>query len=137
MRSVEKAAFAGLAFAQAAHSTEEYYGRLWETFPPAQFLTNLVSSNLEVGFLIINAAIVIFAFACLVFIVAPARAGARALIWFWAVIEMLNGAGHLIWAGIERGYRPGAATAPFLLLFAACLLYLRLTDAQTATQARR
>ncbi len=34
-------AFGALIVAQASHSVEEYVGRLWESFPPARFLTGL------------------------------------------------------------------------------------------------
>ena len=42
-----------LIFIQALHSTEEYFGRLWENLPPARYLTGLVSKNHETGFWII------------------------------------------------------------------------------------
>jgi len=38
--------------AQAAHSIEEYAGRLWESFPPARLVSGLVSPDLERGFII-------------------------------------------------------------------------------------
>ena len=37
--------FGALVAAQLAHSIEEYRGRLWESFPPAAFVSSLVSSN--------------------------------------------------------------------------------------------
>ena len=49
-----QATFGALILAQAAHSVEEYVGRLWESFPPARFLTGLVSQDLERGFVVIN-----------------------------------------------------------------------------------
>jgi hypothetical protein len=55
-----KVAFGALVLTQAAHSVEEYVGRLWDTFPPAQFLTGLVSQDHERGFLVINLALVAF-----------------------------------------------------------------------------
>ena len=39
--------FGALILVQAAHSIEEYVGRLWESFPPTRFVTGLVSSNPE------------------------------------------------------------------------------------------
>jgi hypothetical protein len=53
-------AFGALILTQAVHSTEEYLGRLWETFPPARFITGLISNDLEQGFIILNAAFVAF-----------------------------------------------------------------------------
>jgi hypothetical protein len=49
-------------------------------------------------------------------------------VWFWTLLEIGNGIGHLVLAASRGGYFPGAATAPFLLLTAgwlAVLLYLR------------
>jgi hypothetical protein len=43
-------AFGALVLAQAAHSMEEYLGGLWESFPPARFVSGLFSSDLERGF---------------------------------------------------------------------------------------
>jgi hypothetical protein len=56
--------FLALVLAQAAHSTEEYVGRLYEVFAPARFVSGLISPDLEHGFLIFNAAIVLFGFWC-------------------------------------------------------------------------
>jgi hypothetical protein len=49
-------AFDGLILAQTAHSIEEYAGRLWESFPPARFVSGLISSDLERNFLLLNVA---------------------------------------------------------------------------------
>jgi hypothetical protein len=38
-----QAVFGVLVLAQAAHSVEEYVGRLWESFPPARFVSGLTS----------------------------------------------------------------------------------------------
>ena len=43
------------------------------------------------------------------------------LIWFWIVIEMINGLGHPFWALYEGGYVPGLVTAPILLMQAVYL----------------
>jgi hypothetical protein len=59
-----KVAFGALVLTQAAHSVEEYVGRLWETFPPARFLTGLVSRDQEQGFLLMNVALVAFGVLC-------------------------------------------------------------------------
>jgi hypothetical protein len=55
-----KVDFGALVLTQAAHSVEEYVGRLWETFPPARFRTGLVSQDQERAFLVINLALVAF-----------------------------------------------------------------------------
>jgi len=54
------AAFLLLVILQGLHSVEEYIGKLWEVFAPAKFLSGLVSSDLEIGFLIINIGLFIF-----------------------------------------------------------------------------
>jgi hypothetical protein len=59
------ATFGALVLAQAAHSVEEYAGRLWESFPPARVLTGAIASDREVGFLLINVALVAFGLWCL------------------------------------------------------------------------
>jgi hypothetical protein len=38
--------FGALVLAQAAHSTEESVGRLWESLPPARFISDLASDDL-------------------------------------------------------------------------------------------
>ena len=50
------------------------------------------------------------------------RAAALALAWVAAVVELLNGTGHLAGTVVFAGYVPGAITAPFLLLTGALLL---------------
>ena len=58
------ASFGALILAQSAHSVEEYAGRLWESFPPARFVSGLVSTDLERGFVIANILLVAFGFWC-------------------------------------------------------------------------
>jgi hypothetical protein len=113
--------FAALVVAQAAHSIEEYVGHLWESFPPARFVTGLISSDLERGFVVINVSLVIFGLWCLIWPVRRAWAIAVPLAWLWAVIEIINGIGHSLWSLREGGYTPGLFTAPVLLVLA---LYL-------------
>ncbi len=113
--------FSALVVTQAAHSIEEYAGRLWESFPPARFLSGLVSSDREVGFIIINTGLVLFGLWCLVFPVRREWRSAPAFIWFWIGIETMNGIGHPLWSIREGGYTPGVLTAPILLVIA---LYL-------------
>jgi hypothetical protein len=126
--------FAALIFVQAAHSVEEYVGHLWESFPPARFVTGLVSSNLERGFVILNLSLLAFGAWCCLW---PVRRGwpvAVALMWLWAVIEIINGIGHPLWSLREGGYTPGLATAPLLLLLAVYLAY-QLRRAQSPSTA--
>ena len=111
-------AFAGLVLAQAAHSIEEYVGRLWESFPPARFVTGLVSADRELGFLILNVAVVAFGVWCLLWPVRRRWASGTAIMWFWVAIEALNAIGHAAWSVAQGGYTPGVATAPLLLISA-------------------
>jgi hypothetical protein len=126
----DKAAFAALVFAQAAHSVEEYVGRLWETFPPARWLTGLVSPDLERGFLAINITLVAFGIWCFIWPVRRGWQSATVVAWMWVTIEVVNGVGHPLWSLRIGGYTPGVATAPVLLVVA---LYLA---AQLRTSAR-
>ena len=115
--------FGALVLAQAAHSIEEYNGHLWESFPPARFVSGLVSTNLERGFVVFNVSLVAFALWCLIW---PVRRGspiAVPLAWIWVVIEIVNGIGHPLWSLRQGGYTPGVATAPVLLLLAICLAH--------------
>src|SRR5438093_12952729 len=116
-----KMAFGALVLAQAAHSVEEYVGRLWETFPPARFLTELVSEDQERGFLAINVALVAFGVWCFVWPIRRDWPTAAVFAWMWATIEVSNGVGHPLWSLRMGGYTPGVATAPVLLVIA---LYL-------------
>jgi hypothetical protein len=113
--------FAVLVAAQAAHSIEEYLGRLWESFPPASFLTGLVSADREVGFIVINSALVMFGLWCLIWPVRRNWQSATALAWFWVVLETVNGIGHIGWSLGRGAYTPGLLTAPVLFVSA---LYL-------------
>lgn len=115
--------FGALILAQAAHSIEEYFGHLWESFPPARFVAGLVSSNPERGFVALNVLLLTFGVWCFLW---PVRRGwpvAVRLAWIWAVIEIVNGVGHPLWSIREGGYTPGLATAPVLLVLALYLAY--------------
>lgn len=118
-----RVAFGAIVLAQAAHSVEEYVGRLWETFPPARFLTGLVSDNPETGFLVINISLVAFGVWCVLWPVRRGWASAVPLAWFWVTIQMINGIGHPLWSVRQGGYTPGVLTAPVLLVLALNLAY--------------
>jgi len=125
-----KIVFLVLFIVQAAHSIEEYIGTLWEVFPPAAALCSLVSNDLESGFLIIN--IGFFILGLFVWWV-PVRLEyvvAKYLIWFWIILELVNGVGHTIWALLNTSYKTGLITAPFLFMIAlySGILMKRLSD---------
>ena len=114
-------AFGALVVAQTAHSYEEYVGRLWESFPPAAFLTSLVSPDREFAFILLNCVLIAFGFWCLVWPVRREWPSARSVAWFWVALETINGVGHPAWSLRQGGYTPGVLTAPVLLVLA---LYL-------------
>lgn len=115
--------FGGLIVAQAAHSIEEYLGRLWESFPPARFLTGMVSADRERGFIVINIALVAFGVWCFLWPVRRNWQSAEGFVWFWIVLETINGVGHPLWSMRQGGYTPGVLTAPVLLVLAVYLAF--------------
>jgi hypothetical protein len=114
-------AFLGLVVAQTAHSIEEYTFRLYDTFPPARFLSSLVASDRARGFLAINVALVAFGFWCVCGPVRRRAPAATGLMWTWVGIELVNGVGHPLWSVVQGGYTPGVASAPVLLVLAIAL----------------
>jgi hypothetical protein len=114
--------FGLLILAQAAHSIEEYAGRLWESFPPARFVSGLVSDDLRLGFLALNVALVTFGVWCYLWPVSRRWRNARTVALGWALVELVNGIGHPLWSLRQGGYTPGVATAPLLLILAGTLL---------------
>lgn len=117
-------AFLVLVVAQSAHSLEEYTFALYEVFPPARFVSSLVSADLATGFVVLNSAFVSFGIWCYAL---PVRAGwpsARALAWVWIAIALLNGVTHPVMALRTGGYFPGVGTAPVLLAVAIVLAVL-------------
>ena len=113
--------FLALVLLQGAHSIEEYVGRLYDVFPPARFVSGLVSPDRERGFVIINVALVSFGLWCCWWPLWRRWPSAAAFVWLWIGIEMVNGIGHPLWSIRQGGYTPGVATAPLLL---AAALYL-------------
>lgn len=117
--------FGLLILAQAAHSIEEYAGRLWESFPPARFVSGLVSDDLRLGFLVANVVLVTFGVWCYLWPVSRRWRSGWTFALGWALVELINGIGHPLWSLRERGYTPGTATAPILFLLAVTLLAQR------------
>ena len=115
--------FLALVGVQAVHSVEEYLGRLWVVFPPAAFVTGLISQDRQFVFILINVALLVFGLWCFFWPVHRRWAVARAFIGVWIVIEVINGIGHPLWTLQQRAYTPGVATAPVLLVLALSLLW--------------
>lgn len=108
--------FGALVLAQAVHSVEEYIGRLWDVFPPARLLTDLVSLDRETGFLILNVSIFVIGAWAFLWPVRRNWPSARTFMWIWAVVEISNGLVHPGWSLLQRTYTPGTLTAPLLLV---------------------
>lgn len=116
-------AFLLLAVFQALHSVEEFVFELWNYLAPARFLSSLISDDLPAGFAIINLAVIALAFWSYCVPVRNGHSNARAVVWFWAIIETLNGIGHLGFGASVGAYFPGMYTAPFLLLIGVYLIF--------------
>jgi hypothetical protein len=116
-----QATFVALVAVQAAHSVEEYFGHLYEVFPPARFVSGLISQNLRLGFIIFNVSLVAFGAWCCLWPVRRRTPSLVVVTWFWIVIELINGVGHPLWSLREMRYTPGLATAPVLLVLAMAL----------------
>ncbi len=106
---------------QGFHSIEEYCGRLWDVLTPARIVSGAVSSNLEVGFVLINISLFIFGVMCWLISTRQKRISYQGFIWIWILIEVLNGIGHPLLALNRHSYYPGLLTSPFLLILS---LYL-------------
>jgi xanthine/uracil permease len=78
-------------------------------------LCNLVSDNLETGFLIINISIFVIGINSWVYISRRKNFTAQILVWLFIIIEFINGIGHPIWALSEMDYVPGLISALILL----------------------
>ena len=130
-------AFGALLLAQAAHSVEEYVGRFWESFPPARFLTGLVSQDREWSFVALTILLMGFGLWCLMWPVRRGWPSAVYLGWGWAVVEVINGIVHSLWTVREGGYTPGVATAPLLLASAVYLGYQLRNAARVPSAVRQ
>lgn len=117
--------FFALVMIQGLHSIEEFIGKLWENFPPARVLCSLVSDDPETGFLIINAGLFIFGLWCWIFPIRKDYFYSQILIWFWIILECINGIGHTIWTFIQGSYTPGILTAPILLVLAIVMIQVQ------------
>ena len=115
----------GLALFQALHSTEEVLTRLWAWMPRVTMIwhdqvdwipvmqgwgeTNFAAANL----VIVTGLLVLMPF------VFQRHLWTMKLAFWIAVVEIINGAGHLIAALFVRGYFPGVLAGSGLLFFGA------------------
>jgi hypothetical protein len=132
MNENSKSAFLGLVLLQALHSVEEYVFRFYEVFPPAQLLNDIWPGIARPGFVVFNTALVLFGLWCFFLRVGPSAATARRWAWIWVAVELYNGVAHPIWAVAARGYNPGLATAPLLLVVAVLLALSLQADGRRA-----
>ena len=130
--------FIALVGVQAAHSVEEYVGRLYEVFPPARFVSGLISQDLQRGFVIVNCVLVLFGVWCFIWPLRRRWPSAPMFAWLWVTIELINGVGHPLWSLVRLRYTPGVATAPVLLMLALYLAaQLRAAQVRTVRDHRR
>ena len=110
-----------LGLAQAAHSIEETFARLYDFFWVATGrLHELISAIAPVRmtartFALLNMSFIAILLGSVPFVRAR-KAPALALAGIAGVIEVANGVGHTAGAIWFRGYVPGVATAPFLFV---------------------
>lgn len=123
MQSRTKFTFLLLILAQVAHSVEEYVFRLHDVWEPARFVSLMLSNDLNTGFIIFNATLAVFGLWCYFGSVRTSHGWPRVWIWVWIVIELINGAGHVVIALARGAYFPGLITSPVLFGLA---LYLAL-----------
>lgn len=112
-----------IVLVQGLHSLEEFMGKLWEVYRPAAYLSGFVSADLKTGFIIINVGL--FLVLMLTWLATFSKNNSiKVLLWFWIILELINGIGHSLWAIIERSYVPGLVTAPILVILALSLARL-------------
>jgi len=110
-----------LIIAHVLHATEEYFGKLWEIYDPAIFVCNLVSSNPENGFFIINIVFLIIALVYWRLLIYKNDSPSYVLVWIWIILQSINVMGHIVWTISRRAYTPGIISA-FLILLLVILL---------------
>lgn len=104
--------YPALVIAQFLHGFEDYVARFHEAFP---------LYSLAPEFFVLLQVGLFFLLASLIPSVAHGRPWALRLAKFWAIVEIVNGGGHLMIGLIEWDIYPGMWTAPLLLIFGAAL----------------
>ena len=78
-----------IALVQGLHSIEEFFGKLWEVYLPATFLSGLVSTNLKPGFIIINFSL--FIILMLTWLTTFSKSySTRGILWIWIILETIR-----------------------------------------------
>jgi hypothetical protein len=70
---------------------------------------------LEFGFLIINVSLFAFGVFSWIIIARKDNIASQILIWFFIILEFINGIGHPIWALSEMDYIPGLVSSLIIL----------------------
>ena len=122
MNNKVKWGFLVLVLIQALHSIEEYYGELWNVFPPATWLTGLISNDREFAFYIVNIGLFLFGLLSWLFIIRKDKPFAKTILWFWIILELINGIIHPTWSIMQKAYTPGVITAILLFFTSVYLL---------------
>ena len=113
--------FLGLVVLQICHSCEEFAFRLYDVFPPARFVSELVSADRAKGFLTANAILITVMLSCYFGPVRNRWRSAGLFMWPWVMIELTNGIVHPAWSVYMGGYTPGTVTAVPLFIVAVLL----------------
>jgi len=137
MQKRTRRVFLLLVCAQLAHSVEEFASGFYEVLAPARYLVGLVSTDPAVGFAVLNTAVVGIGFLCYLIPIRSGHRSARGVAWVWAVLELVNGAGHSTLALSRLDYYPGALTAPLLIGAAVWLAVLLRRSRDGADQQPR
>jgi hypothetical protein len=104
--------YPGLVLARSLHAFEDYVFGFHESFP--------LYSLAPEFFVLLQLGLVLL-LAGLIPSVAHGRRWALRAARFWAIVEVVNGAAHLMLGLITWGYYPGLWTAPLLLVFGVAL----------------
>lgn len=100
------------------HAIEEYFGKVWTYLIPAETLSTLLSKNVQYGYIMINSGLLLLGLWISIFALRNNYPFAKYLVWFWIILELLNGITHPIIAIWQWEYIPGLITAPALFLLA-------------------
>ena len=123
MNSQIKTAFLLMIIMQAIHSVEEFIFKLYDVFPPMQFIYRQAPSLAKPAFVAFNLLLILCGLVCFFYWVRPAREGAKGVIWVWVVIQLATVAGHVIWVALSGGYHPGLATVGLFIPVVAYVMY--------------
>lgn len=123
-----KYSFLCLIILQLAHFLEEYLTGFYKNFAMYGYFERTFSSVLQAVFLSVNTLMVLFLLTAYVLIYKPQWH--MKLLLFFALVEIWNGAHHILWSAVLGAYFPGAVTGALLLLPAAYIFKLYFTESK-------